>query len=74
MSEIEHVTKPSYDSSIDRAALAAAQRIEDLFYQHHPGGRTQLVARIQCVIIDLLAAEHEAFLKAIEVANRRTLE
>ncbi len=35
----------------DKVALAAAREIEDALWQGHPGGRVQLLARIQTIVI-----------------------
>lgn len=38
------------DGGLNRAALDAALRIEDLFCQDHIGGRTQRLARVQILV------------------------
>lgn len=40
--------------NIDSIALQAAREIEDIFAKGWPGGRTQRLARVQCVIIDAM--------------------
>jgi hypothetical protein len=63
------IEKPSYETWRDREALNVAQKIEDLFCQHHIGGRMQRLAKIQCLLIGAMEAEMNSFTGAIEHAR-----
>jgi hypothetical protein len=39
----------------DSIALDTARKIEDLFAQHHPGGRGQRLAKIQVLVREAIA-------------------
>jgi hypothetical protein len=46
------------DSVKDSIALRTAHAIEDLFAQHHEGGRTQRLAKMQVLIRDAMNRDH----------------
>lgn len=61
MSELRKFCSPAHD----RAALRAAEMIEDEFCKAHPGGRCQRLAAVQNIILDLLDGNMSAFVGAV---------
>lgn len=58
MAEIraERMERAHTDGGLNQIALDVALSIEDLFAQHHAGGRTQRLARMQIVIREAMRA------------------
>lgn len=50
------MTKAHTDGGLNSIALDVAILIEDLFAQHHDGGRTQRLARMQIIIREAMRA------------------
>lgn len=54
--QIERMELSRHEAGLDDIALNVAHQVEDLFAQHHNGGRTQRLARIQLIVREAMRA------------------
>lgn len=52
--QVENMTVRLSDGGLNALSLRVAHLVEDQFAQHHPGGRTQRLAKIQIIIREAL--------------------
>lgn len=52
--QVEKMTVRLSDGGLNVLSLRVAHLVEDQFAQHHPGGRTQRLAKIQVIIREAL--------------------
>lgn len=53
---VDRMTRAFTDEGLNSIALDVALAVEDLFAQHHDGGRTQRLAKMQVIVREAMRA------------------